>query len=345
MLLLHGGQLDQQTGGAGLLIQHRCLGEFAQGVDAAGLRSQTPDFQTAQRIGRALCRSGHRHLVPGLTVKAEGVDPRMDVGNLDLQTIEGCALSPLKLRTHEILEGNLLSQRHAGREDLGQHAAGHQRDIVVHFDEVQLHRRIDGAVEEDAELDVASATRQGQGDPHLIPLLRGQRVVDETVLKLERSTPEAPSLRTIDAQIETHLVVGQGAFLHLTFGELEPGEDIQRQTVGIPVVGQAGTQTALVDMGVRGVANAKLDAHIALLAHPPSAPAHPSPVDSAARAIRIFPFETAALGGGKLLHLLAVATKAGRGSAHVDDLRVEGGIQRIPLAKDHPFRRFDVDAL
>ena len=86
-------------------------------------------------------------------------------------------------------------------------------------------------------------------------------------------------------------------------------------------------------MGVEGVADAELDADIAVAAVATPAPTHLAPVDLAAGNIEgKLAFITTAIGAGELLDLSVVAPDARGGCTHVNDRRGVPPVDGVAVA-------------
>ena len=81
----------------------------------------------------------------------------------------------------------------------------HYGDIVFEFEVVEEHRAVLQTVEEDAKLQIAGLTGQGQEDA---ALLCRPRLINQAILVAERRRPETPAFGTIGPQWGTQLVVG-----------------------------------------------------------------------------------------------------------------------------------------
>ena len=105
----------------------------------------------------------------------------------------------------KIAERGLLAQERLGRKDFAADSLAHYGNIVFELEVVEEHRTVLQTVEEDAKLQIAGLTGQGQQDTALVCR---PRLINQAVLVAERRRPETPALGAIAPQRGTQLVVG-----------------------------------------------------------------------------------------------------------------------------------------
>ena len=129
------------------------------------------------------------------------------------------------------------------------------------------------------------------------------------------------------------------------FGNLDPRKQIEEVAILVLSIRKSRSQAAGVDVGIEGVANAKLDADIAVKALAVAAPAHLAPVDLiTGHTERKLVFIRLALRAGELLNLAIVATDTRSGRTHVDDGRGVLPIDGVAVAEIACFGGLDVGA-